>query len=340
MPSISMRSHRFQRGFNLVELMIALALGLLVILGASSVFLSNRQSYRTHTALSEVQENSRIAFELLSRDLRQARLTGCGNQGTVSNLLNNNTNTGNWFADYANRGLIGFDGDEADDNPALTTGTSSGNHVAGTDNITLIGADDVSYSLEANYVAATGLDITESSPELGAGDLIIVCDPSQADIVQITSVASGKFRIASGTGTPGNSAGLAYIYQRSSTLVSKLKSVTWYIGCNPVTALACNPARGGTSLYRMTAVGVASTVSVQTQAQEMVRGVASLDLNFHRNGEAAFEEANAITSWDPSIIDAVRATMQFVALDRSSGTETPILRSLSSTVALRNPPKN
>ena len=62
-------SKRKQRGFSLVELMIALVLGLMVIGGVTSVFLSNKQSFRTNTALSQVQENSRIAFELMARDI-------------------------------------------------------------------------------------------------------------------------------------------------------------------------------------------------------------------------------------------------------------------------------
>lgn len=329
-----------QRGFNLIELMISLALGLLVILGASNVFLSNKQSYRTNTAISEIQENSRIAFELITRDLRQARLTGCGNQGTVSNLVNDNTDADHWFADFANRGLIGYGSGTADENPALTTGTSPGNHVAGTDSITIIGASDLSYSLKSDYVAADGLDITESDPDLSAGDLIVVCDPSQADIAQITSVSAGKYKIAAGVGTPGNSAGPTYVYHGSNTLVSPLKSVTWYIGCNPVASLDCDPQRGGTSLYRVIAVGVASPVSVTTQVQEMVRGVAALNLSYHQSSDSDFKAADTLVTWDPNVTDAVRAALQFVAIDPSNGAGNPITRDLTTTILLRNPPKN
>jgi type IV pilus assembly protein PilW len=319
---------RSQRGFNLVELMIALALGLIIILGASNIFLSSKQSYRTNAAISQIQENSRIAFELLTRDLRQARLTGCGNQGSVNNRIKNNTDTGNWFADFANRGLIGFGGDTADDNPALTTGTDSGNHKTGTDNVTLIGAGDTSYSLASDYDAATGLDITESDPALDNGDIVIVCDTSQADIAQITAVSSGKFKIEKDQGTPGNSDNINN-YSGSTTLVSALKSVTWYIGCNPTTA-SCDPAKGETSLYRRT----------RTESQEMARGVASMNLTYHQSSDTDFTEADSVTSWDPTIIDAVRIAVRFVANDRSQGADKLIFRDLSTTVTLRNPPKD
>lgn len=335
------RTQQVQKGLSLVELMISIVLGLLVAIAASNVYLSNKQSYRTNNAVSRVQENARIAFELIGRDLRQARSTGCGNQGAVSNLLNINAGTGalDWYSDFAARGLIAFDGAIVDTNPALTTGTSPGNHVSGTDNMTLIGVGDLSYSLASDYVASDGLDITESNPELAPGDLVVICDPSQADIVQITSLNGDKFRVATGTGTPGNSGGLAYIYRSSNTLVSPLKSVTWYIGCNPVAALNCDPDLGGTSLYRLTAVGVTASVSVATQAQEMVRGVSSLDLSFHQVGTDTFEDAEDIASWAPNLIDAVRSDLQFVGFDGANATGTQIIRNQSVTVALRNPPQ-
>jgi type IV pilus assembly protein PilW len=89
---VSARTHRTliarSRGFTLLELMISMVLGLVVIGGALGVVLSNRQSYRTNEGLSQVQERARTAFELLARDVRQAGVTGCNNNGRVANVLN------------------------------------------------------------------------------------------------------------------------------------------------------------------------------------------------------------------------------------------------------------
>src|SRR5690554_4826207 len=74
-----------QKGLTLVELMVAMVLGLVVIGGAISLTLANRQSYRTNEGLSQVQESARTAFELLARDLRQAGVSGCDNEGQVAN---------------------------------------------------------------------------------------------------------------------------------------------------------------------------------------------------------------------------------------------------------------
>lgn len=65
------------RGFTLVELMISLIIGLLVIAGVFTVFFASRTSYTQNEAQSRVQENARIALELLSSDLRHAAFMGC-----------------------------------------------------------------------------------------------------------------------------------------------------------------------------------------------------------------------------------------------------------------------
>ena len=50
------------RGFSLVELMIALLLGLIVIGSAGSIYLANKRAYPATEVLGRVQESSRVAF--------------------------------------------------------------------------------------------------------------------------------------------------------------------------------------------------------------------------------------------------------------------------------------
>ncbi|MFW2438863.1 MAG: PilW family protein [Arenicellales bacterium] len=61
-----------QSGFTLVELMIALVVGLILTSGILQVFLSNKQAYRTNEALSRIQEDSRLLSDILGRNLRMA----------------------------------------------------------------------------------------------------------------------------------------------------------------------------------------------------------------------------------------------------------------------------
>ena len=61
---------RSSLGLSLIELMIAIALGLLIVAATLSIFSSNKQSYRATENLGRVQESGRTAFELMSRDIR------------------------------------------------------------------------------------------------------------------------------------------------------------------------------------------------------------------------------------------------------------------------------
>lgn len=61
-----------QAGFSLVELMVALSLGLFLLLGLIQAFIGNRISYRMHEAVSRVQENGRFSMEIIGRQIRMA----------------------------------------------------------------------------------------------------------------------------------------------------------------------------------------------------------------------------------------------------------------------------
>ena len=59
-----------QVGLSLVELLIAMALGLLILLGVISIFSASRGNYQFQQSSSAVQESGRIALEVMARDIR------------------------------------------------------------------------------------------------------------------------------------------------------------------------------------------------------------------------------------------------------------------------------
>lgn len=58
-----------QSGFSLIELMIALLLGLLLMSGIIAVYLESKKSFVQDEAISRVQENGRFALRLLTREI-------------------------------------------------------------------------------------------------------------------------------------------------------------------------------------------------------------------------------------------------------------------------------
>lgn len=67
------------RGVSLIELMVALAIGMLLIMGLVQVFGASRTAYQLSSGLSRVQENGRFALDILQRDIRMAGHMGCVN---------------------------------------------------------------------------------------------------------------------------------------------------------------------------------------------------------------------------------------------------------------------
>jgi len=63
-------------GFSLVELMIAMTLGLLLTAAVGALFFANKRNYNQNTLIAEMQDNSRFALQALSRDLMMAGYLG------------------------------------------------------------------------------------------------------------------------------------------------------------------------------------------------------------------------------------------------------------------------
>ena len=327
---------RAPAGFTLIELMVALVLGLIVIAGVISVFLANQQVYRTNQAIGDVQDGSRIAFEMMAHDIRGAGLTGCSNNGLVANVLNNGPTAGGtvWWANMANA-VHGYDTTQTD--PAIAVGTTSSppSRLAGTPSLQLIGAADLGLSVLQNIDAAS-FKINGTSVAIQTGDVAIVCDPSQAAIFQITKYQNNNTVVHNnGAGTPGNCSkglgypavctanGTQYPYGPNSQL-AKLTAADWFIGTNPV---------GGQSLYRADLENVAGTPTIVPQ--EMVRDVTAMTLFYHQAPQAKFVTASAVSNW--AAVDAVQVTLTVASTDKRAGTNVQaITRSFSATTTVRN----
>jgi type IV pilus assembly protein PilW len=64
-----------QGGVSLVELMVAMTIGLILLTAIGSIFLSSKQTARVGDNLSRMQENGRFAIDLLGKNIRVAGYT-------------------------------------------------------------------------------------------------------------------------------------------------------------------------------------------------------------------------------------------------------------------------
>jgi len=313
----------WQRGFSLVELMITLVIGMLVTAVAGSMFLASRHANRTGRALGEVRESMHVAFERLAHDIRNAGSTGCGNR-RVANVLSVgpvNGGTLRW-ADWR-RAIRGFDGDD----PDVVAGKAAGDRVPGQPSLQLLGGEDASFSIASHDDARAIFTLRETSTELVAKDVFVVCDYDHAAIFRSSSVSGRTVAHAAGDncstglGYPTSCASPKRYAFGANALLTRLDVADWYVGVNP---------DKGLSLYRLGLEGGA------LKRQEMVRGVTDMQLTYHPGGrDTSFVRARDVTDWEQ--VTAVRATLTVQSSDLQAGVDnTPITRQFSMTATLRN----
>jgi len=78
-----------QRGITLVELMVALVVSSIVLIGVATVYTSSKRAYKIQEEFARLQENARFAFLELTTALRQAGYMG--STPTCKNFLRNDT---------------------------------------------------------------------------------------------------------------------------------------------------------------------------------------------------------------------------------------------------------
>jgi len=73
-----------QAGLSLVELMVALLISTILLLGVLELFGSSSQTERSANALARLQENGRLVMDLIGREARRSGFYGCDSAGLSS----------------------------------------------------------------------------------------------------------------------------------------------------------------------------------------------------------------------------------------------------------------
>jgi len=180
------------KGFSLIELMIAMTLGLVIIAGVLTVMLSQRSSNRLEDSLARMQENARLAFDTLARDIRMAGGVGCARDSaiytdaTAVNVIANDPPAN--VIGAANQGIQGFDDGSYD---------RINNDLAAADAIRLSGMTECGAQLTGN-TDPNNANIQLSGANTcgwGAGSLLFITDCRTADLFRATNVSEGGAKI-------------------------------------------------------------------------------------------------------------------------------------------------
>jgi type IV pilus assembly protein PilW len=74
--------NRRNRGFGLIELLIALALSLVVVLGVAQIFIAAKNTYVSQNASANMQEDARFVLSKMIQEIRMVGMFGC--LGTIT----------------------------------------------------------------------------------------------------------------------------------------------------------------------------------------------------------------------------------------------------------------
>ncbi|APV40695.1 pilus assembly protein PilW [Pseudomonas frederiksbergensis] len=73
---------RASKGFGLIELLIALALSLVVVLGVAQIFIAAKNTYVSQSTAAGMQEDARFVLSKMIQEIRMVGMFGC--LGTIS----------------------------------------------------------------------------------------------------------------------------------------------------------------------------------------------------------------------------------------------------------------
>ena len=322
-PQAPVRSRA--RGLTLVELLVAMTLGLVIIGSVIGVFSGNRRTSQLNAAMTNMQENARFALNTIASDIRMAGHQGCldANGAPVEVIANNAPTT-----DLSRTAISGAVIDTAAEwKPALTIGTGTraftpptvNAAVPGTHAIALqFGGPQMSFledGQENGGVADSTLPLDLADPLLvGVGDAVIVSTCERGEIFEVTGITTNSDRVQLQHGATANtraSFGEAYGINdtHGAVRVMPLSTNIYYIGDTGRENASGEPIR---ALYQQSAPFVTANPPV-----ELVQGVENLRLSFaigSGGGRLRYVTSDD-TSYDPSRVRGVRIGLMMTSID-------------------------
>jgi len=181
----------FQSGLSLVELLIAMALGLLLTLGVTQIYLSSSVTYRQTEGLAYAQESTRFVSAMLAPDLRSAGSFGClAQMGRSLDQIVDNRLSGGLIVPLT-QALQGWEYTDTGPGDAITLAGTLSTPAAGNWNSGILGTD-----LPSDL---TGSVVTNS-------DVIIVnaLTPLDVQVTATTNSGDNSMNLSGGTGVAAN----------------------------------------------------------------------------------------------------------------------------------------
>jgi type IV pilus assembly protein PilW len=320
-------------GMSLLELLIAIAIGAMLLASAISLLVNNNRISRTQNESSRVQENVRYATHRLINDISMSGYVGCpGNANPIFNkvtgveLTRFNTTTANYIEGFENAAGAWQPSGQATNIVA----------VAGTDGITVRNLSGRNFAIEEPYQNTSDdpLYFTLGS-NIDEGDIISISDCVATTIFRVTATnemdsdgdGSDELQVLHAIGPDPDGNTRATLgdpddedrpYNSPNAGMRTFESNQYYIGTGD----------RGPGLFR--------------NGTELVEGVSDMQILYGVNTDNANEmgtadsyvNANAVANWDNVV--SVKITLTFNIMDRDFTNNAPVPFVYTNTIRIRN----
>ena len=287
------------RGLSLIELMIAMVIGLVLLLGLMQVFAASRTASRLSEGLARVQENGRFAMDYLQRDLRMAGHFGCVNDQSHNVQSPGSMHTtfdagGHPALDFM-QSIQGFEAADTEPGKPLTlSATPSTGGIEYTPALPTEYAEALTNRVDGSDIVALRFLVPDGVPVTLVGGTddkpVFNFDSSRWAVLQNGVEAPGLFGVAdcltatmfqasevsgsAGTVTfesaPNNTGSFTSLYTPGQAMLYRAESVVYYIGYDATTKQS--------SLYRVRFSAKPGEALVAVAPEALVEGVRNMQL--------------------------------------------------------------
>lgn len=263
-------------GFSLIELLVAIAIGLTLMITLISLYFNQIKTYQFSQALERLQENGRVAQQQLTKDINMAGYCGCGRLNEIS-LYNSLA-----FVDFnlANS-LLGFhDGYSAAHNlsPQITQILATA--LAQTDQILIqaASAEIISAKAENSVIKV------QEKPNFNVGNILLIANCNSAALFQVAQVQQ-KTIIPTHRFTEN--------YSDENTEISRFSHVIYYLADTGRKNLAGDAIH---ALYRR------DLMAASSKQNELVEGVEDMQIRYGVTNSTAiglhYLSADQVQDWE------------------------------------------
>ncbi|PID60959.1 MAG: hypothetical protein CSB44_08780 [Gammaproteobacteria bacterium] len=297
-----------QQGFSLVELMVAMVIGLMLIGGMVTVFHGHRRSAELNSSLATLQEYGRFALDGMVRDVRMAGFQGCTDASVAATILADDPPTTDFVESAISAAVVGSASWDPGLPPGFTAPTSTGVPVAGTHALIVQFGNPEINAIKPMATAGHDIVVKGDAPRIATGDYALVSNCQVADIFKVTAV-SGKTIKHGAAGNSGSNL-LSAPYGQSPTedaMVTRFESNIYYIGNTGRTDSSGNAVL---SLYRQ-------SLPYTNAPIEMVEGVTNLRIRLGFRDRTAGGAIEFVTPDDADTADGRVEAVQIGLLLRS-----------------------